>query len=191
MDSKTNKKVGKEDDGIAPTEDPMVLVDAAPGANEPEANSKSSEATNEITLPTKTRSEEINNGDATMETATSSVLHATETEEEARSDDEEAAEQWELKKIMTAADVNKKKPVKCTSCDLCAAVLYVEATTSVKWYGCLDCQVRCANCIDSLFSIHPYFDYYSSSCILMNRKLRSTMNSVDGPKTFRNFPSIS
>jgi hypothetical protein len=56
---------------------------------------------------------------------------------------DEADEEWELKKIMSIQAVNHEAPIKCTDCDLCAAVLYIDAKNpTVKWYACLDCQVR-------------------------------------------------
>jgi hypothetical protein len=58
-------------------------------------------------------------------------------------EDEEMEEVWDVKKIMSIADVNDG-PIKCKTetCALAAACVYVsnmEPTT--KWYSCLDCQV--------------------------------------------------
>jgi hypothetical protein len=63
-------------------------------------------------------------------------------DEEEDDEDEEDDEQWELKKILTKANVTKDAPIKCSTeeCMLAACCLYVSSTSGEKWYSCIDCQ---------------------------------------------------
>jgi hypothetical protein len=56
---------------------------------------------------------------------------------------EEMEEAWDVKKVMSIADVNDC-PIKCSTetCTLAAACVYVSnLAPTEKWYTCLDCQV--------------------------------------------------
>jgi hypothetical protein len=118
------------------------------------------------------------------------VINAKDGENEEEDEHEEVEEAWDVKKIMSIADVNDG-PIKCKTetCALAAACVYVsnmEPTT--KWYSCLDCQVssirrndnRGMPCLDRLLNL-----LLSSSMILRCRR----QTSVDGPNP-TNFPSI-
>jgi hypothetical protein len=54
----------------------------------------------------------------------------------------EIEEVWDVKKVMSIADVNDC-PIKCSTetCTLAAACVYVSNLEPEKWYTCLDCQV--------------------------------------------------
>jgi hypothetical protein len=57
---------------------------------------------------------------------------------------EEMEEAWNVKKVMSIADVSDC-PIKCSTekCALAAACVYVSNfAPTEKWYTCLDCQVR-------------------------------------------------
>jgi hypothetical protein len=55
----------------------------------------------------------------------------------------EMVEAWDVRKVMSIADVNDC-PIKCSTetCTLAAACIYVSnLAPTEKWYTCLDCQV--------------------------------------------------
>jgi len=62
---------------------------------------------------------------------------------ETKGDDDEV-ETWELKKILSIADVTGDSIVLCKTegCGLPACCVYVSNKDSTNWYSCLDCQVR-------------------------------------------------
>ena len=55
-------------------------------------------------------------------------------------DEEDEDEQWDLKKILSIAEI-KEAPVICghDDCDTPACCIWI-STTNSKWYTCLDCQ---------------------------------------------------
>jgi hypothetical protein len=60
-----------------------------------------------------------------------------------QADGEEMEEVWDVKKVMSIADV-KDCPIKCSNekCTLAAACVYVSnLAPTEKYYSCLDCQV--------------------------------------------------
>jgi hypothetical protein len=55
----------------------------------------------------------------------------------------ECEEGWDIKKVMSHADLVKEGTIKCGTedCILAAAVVYCSTISNDKWYSCLDCQV--------------------------------------------------
>ena len=71
----------------------------------------------------------------------------TSNEEEANDEEEEEEEEevWDLKKIMSVAEVTHECPIKCSheTCPLPAGVAWISnKDPTTKWYSCLDHQVR-------------------------------------------------
>lgn len=103
-------------------------------------------------VATKDEAEPTNDairGETVDDFITSDVVDAnkeptSESEDEANSDENEADEVWDVKKIMSIAAINHECPIKCSheTCDLPAAVAMVSnVKPNENWYSCLDCQV--------------------------------------------------
>lgn len=57
--------------------------------------------------------------------------------------DVEAEESWDMKKVMSYAELAKEGTIKCSTevCTLAAASVYCSTLSKQQWYSCLDCQV--------------------------------------------------
>jgi hypothetical protein len=138
----------------------------------PMPNFAAEEKTEEMAVDTPTSDETCND----KERDPSKVIESTDTNasiindadgNEANGDQgEEAQEVWDVRKVMSIADVNDC-PIKCSTetCTLAAACVYVSnLAPTEKWYTCLDCQVSNMrrhnngdlSCVNRLFA-HTYF----------------------------------
>ena len=102
--------------------------------------------------------------------------------------EEEADAAWDLKKVMTIAQVNGDLPILCQTegCQLLAAVLYVSTgSPPEKWYGCLDCQVRIR-----MQQIQSATYLFLLKILIPCFRIRN-LNLADGPKRSRKFPCNS
>jgi hypothetical protein len=71
----------------------------------------------------------------------SKVTESNDINDGDQADGEEMEEVWDVKKVMSIADMDC--PIKCSTetCTLAAACVYVSNLDPAKWYTCLDCQV--------------------------------------------------
>lgn len=107
----------------------------------------------------ETRKESDENGSTNGSCDTPTVVETTENEDEAEDEDENEAEGgakdedendeeeelWELIKIISHADLQKKSTIKCSTeeCTLPACSVWTSnLDKKTKWYSCLDCQER-------------------------------------------------
>jgi hypothetical protein len=102
-------------------------------------------------LETKTDSAANTNGTPTTSTSiTTSTRTTTETTVVTTlpptpmedTPEEPQMEGWDLRKVMSVAELSREGTVKCSTetCVLAAAVVYQSTLTKEKWYSCLDCQ---------------------------------------------------
>jgi hypothetical protein len=124
-------KLASEPESTGMTEAvPMAIVTDQPTKEGPAAVPSGADNRNDnVTVPS-------------MQTGASKGNDGIDGDVEAQGGDEEVMELWELKKVMSIADVTDG-PIKCSTdtCTLAAACVYV-SNQALKWYSCLDCQVR-------------------------------------------------
>jgi hypothetical protein len=166
----------KEFGGIPPTsiqsdvhnEDEQVpdSKEAADDKEQPDDVARE-EKTEETAQATPTADEACNDEERTPKNVIeSNDIHHDDTNRDGGEADgdqgEEMEEVWDVRKVMSIADVNDC-PIKCSTetCTLAAACVYVSnLAPTEKWYTCLDCQVSiCDDIMIRMSSVNRLFTH--------------------------------